>query len=77
MLDKEICKKCVNANYSYARWALQDEQRWVEGRVDCPPKVNSTGEHYCWITVTTDKLSKHCPYKLEHAVSAGMNKCIA
>jgi hypothetical protein len=77
MLNKDVCRKCVNAGYSYVRWGLQDEQRWAQGLVDCPPVENAAGENYGWIQTVTGRLSKHCPRKLEHAVSAGMNKCIA
>jgi hypothetical protein len=73
MLNKDICMKCINSMYHDIRWSMQDDRRWQDGHVLCPPIENAAGENYTWIRTPLQSINKNCPYKLEQAVAAGMS----
>ena len=64
MLNKDICKRCINKHCNAANgWNAQDETHWQSEFVICPPSVKRAN------AATTEKPPEHCPYVTEHAVS--------
>jgi len=59
MLDKEICKICIQKNRAYVRWSSDDENRWKQGFVWC---------RQGWGEISILNLPNHCPYALEQIV---------
>jgi hypothetical protein len=35
MIDKEICKKCIEKEYPHSGWTEYDEKRWKAGIISC------------------------------------------
>jgi hypothetical protein len=64
VLNKKTCKKCVWSCWS---WDNDDEDRWSKGKILC---------ELCkgWTWSIKKSPPPECPYKLEHAVAAGLRK---
>ena len=56
MLNKEICKKCIN-DYGTGRFDKYDQKYWKEGFVHCP---------YLYTLNIENKPPEYCIYILEH-----------
>ena len=59
MLNKEICKKCINNKGRIYCWDSSDDAQWDLGFIYCINHGN-----YCVI----DDPHKECKYALEHMV---------
>lgn len=67
MLDKKICKRCIQKRYT---WGGDDEYRWRNGRVLCdlqPFNINNCARN------NYDSPPETCPHILEHALAGGVN----
>ena len=69
MLNKDVCKKCINDFYPIIKWSKEDESRWECHKVMCPNRDDKKLKAF---TITA--LVTTCPYKLQHAVAAGMKE---
>ena len=73
MLNKDICRKCVDTILPVGQWGEHQDQQWDRGEVLCPPVLHLLHDYSCVLTLTTS-INKNCPYMLEQAVAAGMEK---
>ena len=67
MLNKEICKSCINRNVdsmNHKPWGSADDAQWEKGNVHCYG-------NFC--TQSQELPPSWCFYLFEHLVSAGMN----
>jgi hypothetical protein len=70
MLNKDICKACVNAtpiqdgeDSWISPWVENDDVAWEKGEMSCP--VSDVGS----TTLVNEAPPKECPYHLEHIMS--------
>lgn len=67
MLNREICKKCIddNTENKFDPWSSSDDEFWDNhGEIECIPNQ---------ITPVREKPPEWCLHKLEQAVAAGMS----
>ena len=72
MLNKEVCKRCINEVESkrspamQMMWSDKDEARWLEGRLYCGVVVNS-------FLPVDGSVPHDCKYILEHLILGQTN----
>ena len=85
MLNKDICKRCIDKNrwplpWPTVKWCESDEMRWRNGAVYCPLKevptfivrleeYSSNKEGVANWNIA-EGIPEWCPYAAEHAVSS-------
>ena len=72
MLNKAICKRCLNKEvplvdwddspWENFLWDESNERMWSKGRVCCP--------YANWWDIRHSEFEEHCPYVTEHIVSS-------
>jgi hypothetical protein len=74
MLNKEVCKRCMNAHPDDGKWDRVNTADWKNGEVYCPFELS---EAFMKNNLLGDILIAHvdakpppwCVYSLEHVVS--------
>jgi hypothetical protein len=67
MLNKQVCKRCINIHDADDKWHEADDERWFDQRRVCCPTIQlgkDTGR-----ASTLKAPPDYCPYELEHVVS--------
>lgn len=76
MLNKEVCKKCINKR-AYGGWTNSDEEYWSRNLVSCPIIEQGIDRHMVRESIeeipywSCYKLG--CFFKLEHVLKADEN----
>lgn len=71
MLNKDVCKKCLNA--TPVPWSKQDEYAWENGLVTCPGHRSTQLHRDLYVFRKVSNYSYECPYKAEHLILDNMN----
>jgi hypothetical protein len=78
MLNKDICKKCINKNrkkWSFIKnepeawgWDLIDEKKWENNKLTCPCLKDGIRNNCIIFDINDKKIMRTCLYKLEHVL---------
>lgn len=72
MLNRSVCKKCMNRFYTSVKWNDVDESLWSQGVVRCVALIDVPGDEPL-PRISINKINHACTNKFEHAVFTGMN----
>ena len=77
MLNREVCKRCVNTisdtsvDTHFAYWDNHDEENWADGEILCPGSLIQYDD--VGIGDTSESPPRWCPHIFEHAVAEGIS----